>query len=236
MKFEKDWKRRLVQDNPVYAAMVENMDWNIGRIINKIKELGLEENTLIVFTSDNGGLSTAEGSPTTNGILKAGKGWMYEGGIRVPLIMYWKGKIATAVNEDLPVTTADIFSTLAKLVINNKHTISKEVDGIDIFSLMKNAAKSVNRTLYWHYPHYSNQGGKPSSAIREGRFKLIYNYEDASTELYDIVNDIQEKNNIAPQTPKIVKQLKVKLDKWLKQNKATYPVSNSNYVSTMQPE
>lgn len=228
MKYENGWRRRLVQDNPVYAAMIENMDWNIGRMLEKLKQLNIDDNTLVIFTSDNGGLSTAEGSPTTNGPLRAGKGWLYEGGIRVPLIMYWKGKIIAGSISDLPVTTADLFPTIAKAINENYHK-EKSIDGENIFQLIAKQQAYQNRNLFWHYPHYSNQGGKPGSAIRSGNYKLIYKYEDESVELYDVANDKGEKNNIASANKKTTAQLRKKLVKWLKQTNALFPVANPAY-------
>lgn len=228
MKYENGWRRRLVQDQPVYAAMLENMDWNIGRILNKLKQLKIHDNTLVIFTSDNGGLSTAEGSPTTNGLLRAGKGWLYEGGIRVPLIMYWKGKIVAGSISDLPVTTADLFPTIAT-AMNNAYKKEKSVDGENIFRLLAKPQAYSNRKLFWHYPHYSNQGGKPGAAVRAGKYKLIYNFEDESTELYDVLNDIAEKKNIASANPTIAKQLHKELLRWLKANNARVPYKNPAY-------
>lgn len=228
MKYENGWRRRLVQDNPVYAAMIENMDWNIGRMLDKLKQLNLDDNTLVIFTSDNGGLSTAEGSPTKNGPLRAGKGWLYEGGIRVPLIMYWKGKIIAGSISDLPVTTADLFPTIAT-AINENYRKEKSIDGENILQLLNKPQAYQNRKLYWHYPHYSNQGGKPGAAIRSGNYKLIYNYEDESVELYDVVNDIAEKKNIASANQKIVNQLRKKLQKWQREINALTPYKNPGY-------
>lgn len=228
MKNEAGWKQRQVQDNPVYAAMIENMDWNIGRLIDKLELLHLDDNTLVIFTSDNGGLSTAEGSPTTNAPLRAGKGWLYEGGTRVPMIIYWKGKITAGSVSDLPLSTADLFPTIAK-AINKNYQTDQTIDGADIFHLLADPGGNQNRALYWHYPHYSNQGGKPGSAIRKGKYKLIYNYEDETTELYDVVNDIGEKNNIAGIQKSITKSLKKKLFKWLKKNHALFPGKNPGY-------
>lgn len=213
MQPEAGWKRRLVQDNPVYAAMIENMDWNVGRLLNKLKELHLDENTLIVFTSDNGGLSTSEGSNTVNDPFRAGKGWLYEGGIRVPLILYWKGKINTGHSVDLPVTSADLYPTLAS-VINTEYKKERLIDGENILPMLSQANKK--RTLFWHYPHYSNQGGKPSAAIRSGDYKLIYYYEDQTIELFDLANDAAEKNNIASNNNGLSVQLKKQLMDWLK--------------------
>jgi arylsulfatase A-like enzyme len=217
MQYEEEWKRRIVQDNPVYAAMIENMDWNIGRMIAKLKELGLLDNTIIVFTSDNGGLSTAEGSPTCNLPLREGKGWLYEGGIRVPLIFYWNNKVKAGTVSDLPVNTIDIFPTIAK-AINSRYRNNLTTDGTDIFQMLSQQHKYQNRTLIWHYPHYSNQGGKPGAAIREGNYKLIYHFEDKSTELFDVVKDIGEQINIARQYPKTAETMKKKLLKWIKEN------------------
>jgi arylsulfatase A-like enzyme len=222
MKFENGWRRRLVQDNPVYAAMIENMDWNIGRMLDKLKQLDIDDNTLVIFTSDNGGLSTAEGCPTSNCSLRAGKGWLYEGGIRVPLIMYWKGKIIKGSIADIPVTTADFYPTIAK-AISEGYQKDRSIDGENIFKLLAEPKLYRSRKLFWHYPHYSNQGGKPGSAIREENYKLIYNYEDESVELYDVVNDLAEAKNIAFAKSNVVKKLLKKLQIWLKETGALMP-------------
>jgi len=227
MKNETGWRRRLIQDNPVYAAMIENMDTNIGRIIEKLQALGLTDNTIILFTSDNGGLSTAEGSPTSNAPLRNGKGWLHEGGIRVPFIMYWKGKISSGTS-DIPISTSDIFPTLAKAIATG-YKKDKLVEGENLLELIANVSKSKKRTLYWHYPHYSNQGGKPGSAIRSGNWKLIYNYEDNSNELYDVVNDISESNNLAQTQPARVKKMQQNLMSWLKRSNALFPGPNPDY-------
>jgi arylsulfatase A-like enzyme len=228
MKYESGWRRRLVQDNPIYAAMIENMDGNIGRLLEKLKQTNLGENTLVIFTSDNGGLSTAEGSPTVNGPLRGGKGWLYEGGIRVPLIMYWKGKVIAGSTSGIPISTSDFYPTIAN-VINDKYEKQKSIDGDNIFELLAQSQRPVARQLFWHYPHYSNQGGKPGSAIRDGDYKLVYNYEDKSVELYNLVNDIAEKNNLALMNKKIVKRLKKELFNWLKVNAALLPNKNPDY-------
>jgi arylsulfatase A-like enzyme len=228
MKYEKGWRKRLVQDQPVYAAMVENMDSNIGRIINQLRELGIDDNTVIIFTSDNGGLSTAEGSPTMNGLLRAGKGWLYEGGIRVPLIIYWKGKATAGTVSSLPVNSIDIFPTIAT-IINNEYKKNETIDGQDIFQMMNQSSVNANRKLFWHYPHYSNQGGKPGAAIRAGAYKLIYYFESKTTELFNIATDVGEQKNIAAQHPKIVKQMSTQLLSWLKKVKAKEFSNNPDY-------
>ncbi len=228
MKFEKGWKRRTIQDHAVYAAMIENMDDNIGRLLSKIDTLGLSDNTIIIFTSDNGGLSTAEGSPTMNGLLRAGKGWLYEGGIRVPFILTWPINIKPNQVSEMPVSTVDIFPTLYKAIIK-KAVINKDVDGTDIVGLITSEKKNMVRTLLWHYPHYSNQGGKPGAAIIKNDFKLILNYEDKSVELYNLKKDIAEQINIASKNKNIVSTYKKVLENWLKENKAKFPIKNSAY-------
>ena len=180
MSFEKDWKTRIVQDNPVYAGMVANMDWNIGRLIRQLKEKGLLDNTLIIFTSDNGGLSTAEGSPTSNLPLRGGKGWLYEGGIRVPFIIHWPNRIRDGMVSGIPVTTTDLFPTLAQ-VMDPAYRKAPGLDGVDLFRLLATEDSAHARSMIWYYPHYSNQGGRPGAAIRKGNYKLIYYFEDRNT-------------------------------------------------------
>lgn len=231
MKLENDWKKRMVQDHPVYAAMIENMDSNIGRILDKLEKLGIDENTLVIFTSDNGGLSTAEGSPTSNNPLRAGKGWLYEGGIRVPMIMYWKNKIHAKQVVDIPVMTTDIYPTVAALM-NQQYLPATSIDGKDIFQLLQKPSHVQNRKLFWHYPHYSNQGGKPSSAIRDGYYKLIYYHENGDIGLYDLKNDMGEKNNIAVGNKKLAEKMKKELLEWIRQTNSLLPVNNPSYHSS----
>lgn len=199
------------------------MDTNIGRILQKLTELGLDDNTIVVFTSDNGGLSTAEGSPTVNGPLRAGKGWLYEGGIKVPTIVKWPTAIKAGQVSDIRVNTIDFFPTFAK-AINPAASIDKTIDGINILDLLANEQKTRQRNLFWHYPHYSNQGGRPGSVMIKGDYKLIVNYEDNSIELYDLKTDVSEKNNLAETKKAIAKRYKKTLDKWLKDHHAKFPV------------
>ena len=193
------------------------------------------DNTIVVFTSDNGGLSTAEGSPTVNGDLRAGKGWLYEGGIKVPTIMRWTNQIKAGQVSDIPLSTIDFFPTFAK-AMDNKSVIDKAIDGTNILDLLKNEQKSKQRTLFWHYPHYSNQGGKPGAAMVQGDYKLILNYEDNSLELYDIKHDIGEKNNLSVSEKARAKRYKKALDKWLKDNHAKFPISNPAYDAAVKKE
>ena len=206
-----DFKERSIQSSADYASMIYSMDENIGRLLDKLRMLNLDQNTIVIFTSDNGGLSTAEGSPTTNYPLRAGKGWLYEGGIRVPLIIKAPGFLKEAGTTDVPVSTIDFFPTIFD--ISNSTIEDLKIDGISILSLL-NSNRLPDRPLFWHYPHYSNQGGDPGSAVRFGDFKLIDNFETGRLELYDLKNDISELNDISEMHPEKVKELYNMLNDW----------------------
>jgi arylsulfatase A-like enzyme len=169
--------RRTVQSDPVYAAMIESLDENIGRLMALLKELEMEENTIVVFTSDNGGLATGEGSPTCNTPLAEGKGWKYEGGIREPLLVKWPGKIAPGSRTAEPVTSPDFYPTLLEAVgldlIPEQHC-----DGESFLPLLQGKSWTRSNPLFWHFPHYGNQGDTPGCAVREGDWKLIEFFED----------------------------------------------------------
>lgn len=217
---EKDWirktmkdnfKERIIQSNPVYAAMIYSVDENIGKLLQKLEELDIDENTIIIFTSDNGGLSTSEGSPTCNSPLRAGKGWLYEGGIRVPLIIKVPGIGKKFSEISSPVSSIDFFSTIIDLTGSDK--VKTTSDGVSLIPLLK-AGKMKDRPLFWHYPHYSNQGVEPGSAVRLGNFKLIDNFEKERQELYDLEKDISESNDISLANPTKVKELYNILKEW----------------------
>jgi len=207
---------RVRQTHAVYAAMVESMDTAVGRILDALDELDLAENTIIVFTSDDGGLATSEGHPTANLPLRGGKGWLYEGGLRNPLIMRWPGEIPSDTTTDGIVMNTDFFPTLldlAGLPLEKEH----HVDGVSFKSLVTNpqAQSQWDRgPIFWHYPHYSNQGGFPGGAIRLGQWKLIERYEDGRVHLYDMQNDIGEQNDLAEEQPDRVQQLRGLLHEW----------------------
>ncbi len=192
-------KDRQVQDHPVYAAMVEDLDRSVGSVLNKLDQLGLTDHTLIVFTSDNGGLSTAEGLPTSNAPLRAGKGWLYEGGIREPLIIRWPGIVKPGSSSDVPVITTDFFPTLLEAA-GLKLMPEQHRDGVSLVPLLRGERPSkslTDRPLFWHYPHYSNQGGGPAGAVRLGDWKLIEFYENNKVELFDLGHDPGERKNLA---------------------------------------
>jgi arylsulfatase A-like enzyme len=212
-----NYKERIVQSNPIYAAMIYSVDENIGRLIMKLEELKLNENTIIIFTSDNGGLATSEGSPTCNAPLRAGKGWLYEGGIRVPLIIRYPGKSKPGTIVKTPVCSIDFFPTIIEMTGSSGDNY--KTDGISFVSLFKKD-RMAERPLFWHYPHYSNQGVEPGSAVRLGRYKLIDNFERERQELYDLENDVSETNDISSVNPEITKGLFKLLNDWRKATNA----------------
>ncbi len=226
-KFEPEWnnQNRTTQAHAIYAGMVEAMDQAIGKVLDEIEAQSLGENTLIVFFSDNGGLSTAEGSPTSNLPLRAGKGWLYEGGIRVPLIINWAAKIGSGQEISTPVISMDLKPTILDLV--GIKSEKNDGDGTSLKGLLTGTTELEERNLYWHYPHYGNQGGNPGSVIRKGDWKLIYFYESDSVELYNLKVDIGEKHNLADQEAKLAGKLKTELFEWLVTTKAAFPRPNN---------
>lgn len=225
---EGKFKVRINQSHATYAAVVEGMDLAVGKVLQKLKELKLDDNTIIVFFSDNGGLAINEGTPTSNLPLRAGKGWLYEGGIREPLIIKWPNTIKAGSVNHTPVISNDFYATFlaaAKLPFMPK----QHTGGTNILPLLQGET-SKERALFWHYPHYSNQGGSPGSAIRKGDWKLIRWYESGKEELFNLKNDIGEQKNLVEQETKIAKSLAKKLDKWLKSEQALFPEKNPAYV------
>jgi len=215
---------RLTQDHAVYAAMVEAMDLAVGKVLAKLDELGLRENTLMIFTSDNGGLSTSEGWPTSNLPLRGGKGWLYEGGIREPLLVRWPAVVKAGSVVSTPVSSPDFFPTLLE-VIGAKPSPGQTLDGVSLVPLLKGGTLP-ERALFWHYPHYGNQGGAPGAAIRRGDWKLIEWTEDKRTELFNVARDIGEANNLATGEPQRVAALRAELAAWQKQVGAKFPTPN----------
>jgi arylsulfatase A-like enzyme len=211
----KQYKERIKQGNPTYAAMIKALDDNVGRLISHLKEAGTYDNTLIIFVSDNGGLSTAEGSSTSNLPLAKGKGWINEGGIRVPFIIKSPhSKKASVV--DMPVSGVDFFPTILGYA-NNSATIPN-VDGMNLKPFIEQGKTAKERPLFWHYPHYPNQGANPASAIRLGDFKLIHDLELDSYQLYNLKSDIGETKNLATTLPEKTAALKTMLSNWVTKN------------------
>lgn len=218
------------QSNPIYAAMIASIDNGIGRLRETLDQLRLSDNTVIVFTSDNGGLCTTEGpnTPATyNGPLREGKGYLYEGGIRVPLLIHLP-KQEKGHRDGQPAWGPDLTPTLAQLAGIN--TVPSAVDGISLVERAKGTPSEVtSRTLAWHYPHYSNQGGKPGGVWREGPWKLIEFYEAGRRELFNLERDPGENNNLAPDEPKRVAAMAARLDAWRKEARVQTMPPNTNY-------
>ena len=217
-------KVRLVQNHAAYAAMLEQLDSAIGRVLAALERNGLTDHTIVVFTSDNGGLATAEGHPTSNLPLRGGKGWLYEGGIREPWIIRAPGVTQPGSVCDTPVVSTDFYPTLLDLaglpLMPQQH-----LDGVSLVPLLKGGALQRG-PLYWHYPHYGNQGGAPGGAVRDGEWKLIEWYEDGRCELFNLRDDIGEKTNRAAEHPQQVKELRGKLAAWRKTVLAVMPTPN----------
>jgi arylsulfatase A-like enzyme len=217
------------QTNAVYAAMIDSVDQSVGRIVKKLDDLKLSARTVIIFASDNGGLTVVEGPDTpstSNAPLREGKGYLYEGGIRVPLIVCWPGTVHEGVVEHTPVSTIDFFPTILAMAGLRS---SSQLDGTNLLPVLTQTGSVGRDSLYWHYPHYSNQGGKPCGAIREGDFKLIQFYEDNRLELYNLNDDPIEIHNLAGTLAATAGALRTKLQLWRKSVDAQMMEPNSEY-------
>ena len=219
---------RQVQDHPVYAAMVASVDDAVGRVMAKLDELKLTDRTIIIFTSDNGGLSTSEGSPTANVPLRAGKGWLYDGGIREPLIIKWPGATRPGSVCDEPVISTDFYPTML-VMAGLPLRPEQHRDGVSLEPLLRGTGTLGRPALFWHYPHYGNQGGSPGGAVRAGDWKLIEFYEDQRVELYNLRDDIGEKNNLAAKQPEKAAELRQRLHDWRQSVNANMPKPNPGY-------
>ncbi|MFK7735193.1 MAG: sulfatase [Pirellulaceae bacterium] len=205
-------------ENPTYAAMIEGMDTAIGKLLRAIEEQGLSNDTLVVFTSDNGPFD-ANVKP-----LRAEKGYLYEGGIRVPMIIRWPGNVDPGTRTSTPVVTMDIHATIleaAKLPAAPSNT----PDGVSLLPMLKGESELDRDSICFHYPNYAfHKGNRLGSAIRAGNFKLLHFYDDDSVELYDLESDISESRNLAEEMPGLAKQLRAKLETWLEETDASEPV------------
>ena len=219
---------RQVQDHAVYAAMVASVDDAVGRVMAKLDELKLADRTIIIFTSDNGGLSTSEGSPTANVPLRAGKGWLYDGGIREPLIIKWPGATRPGSVCDEPVISTDFYPTMLAMA-GLPLRPEQHRDGVSLEPLLRGTGTLGRPAIFWHYPHYGNQGGSPGGAVRAGDWKLIEFYEDLRVELYILRDDIGEKNNLAAKQPEKAAELRQRLHDWRQSVNANMPKPNPGY-------
>lgn len=222
-------RRRRVQSDPVYAAMIENLDTNLGRLFGALDRTGRSDDTIVIFTSDNGGLATSEGSPTCNAPLAEGKGWMYEGGTREPWIVRWPGRVAAGGTCAVPITSPDLYPTVLELA-GLPPRPEQHVDGVSFAPLLHGADTLDRDAIFWHYPHYGNQGGTPGSSIRVGRHKLIEFFEDGRLELYDLEADIAEDHNLAAEEPELAASLRERLAAWRESVEAKLPQPNPDFV------
>lgn len=216
--------------NPVYAAMIETLDNSVGKICDIIDSLGISDNTVIIFNSDNGGSEPI----TDNFMVRGGKGMPYEGGNRVPLIVKWPDVTKAGSASDCPVNNIDFFSTF-QMYLEGK--TGNNLDGVDIYPLLKDEKSYIERDLFWHFPAYlesytDNGNGfraKPYTSVRSGRWKLIYYYENENVELFDLVADPKEEHNVASQSKEIVSSLKKKIFNWIEAVGAPVPTELNPY-------
>ncbi|MGQ7868731.1 sulfatase [Sunxiuqinia sp. sy24] len=217
---------RQVQDNPVYAGLVETMDDAVGEVLNSLDELGLAENTVVIFTSDNGGVAAGDSYSTSNLPLRGGKGYQFEGGIREPYFIRVPG-VGNGQKNNTPVIGTDFYPTILELA-GVPLKPAEHNDGVSLVPLLKGGS-IPERPLIWHYPHYGNQGGEPSSIIRLGDWKLIHYYEDGHEELYNLENDVEENIDLADKNPTKVKELSDKLFSYLHEVGARFPEKDPEY-------
>lgn len=218
--------------DPTYAAVIESMDRTVGLLLAKLDALHLTENTIVIFTSDNGGLHVPEGGHaqvTHNTPFRAGKGYVYEGGLRIPLIVRWPGRIPAGKTIAEPVINTGWIATLLDLAGVKAST---PADGQSFAALLKGTASGAgnDRTFFWHFPHYNNQGGRPAGAVRKGNWKLVEYYDAPDApELYDLSTDVGERHNLASQHPDRVHTMQAALEVWLREIDAQRNVPNPNF-------
>jgi arylsulfatase A-like enzyme/glyoxylase-like metal-dependent hydrolase (beta-lactamase superfamily II) len=207
---------RTLQRHAVYAAMVEAMDEAVGKVLDRLESLGLDEKTVVLFTSDNGGLSTSEGSPTSNLPLRGGKGWLYEGGIREPFMIRAPGVTAPGRTSSVPVISTDFYPTVLEL-LGLPPRPEQHRDGVSLVPLLEGGETLTRPGLFWHYPHYSNQGGFPGGAVRMGPWKLVERYEDGQLHLFNLARDLAETRDLSDREPDRVETMRARLHAWYRQ-------------------
>ncbi len=221
-KFRQKGRAEKGQNSATYAAMIASVDESVGRVLGKLDELGLADRTVVFFMSDNGGLAAV----TSNAPLRAGKGTLYEGGVREPWIVRWPGLVKPGTTCSVPVISTDFFPTILEMA-GVKPDLKRVLDGLSTVPLLKQAGAIEREALYWHYPHYHLT--KPGGAIRCGDFKLIEYYEDGRLELYNLKDDLSETADLAAKMPDKAAGLRKKLDDWRKAVGAQMPTPNPNY-------
>ena len=245
-------KIKQYQDNVQFAAMVESLDESVGRVLDKIKELGLEDNTIVIFFSDNGGMSAANfGNPkrviqtdkldeafsTSNLPLRGGKGWLYEGGVRVPLIIKWPQKGVKGTVCDIPVISTDFYPTILDMVgIQADYPFDDGKSLVPILIEQGKEAKEIEkRAIYWHFPNYSNHGMQsPGGAVRYDDYKLIEYFENGTVQLFNVKKDLGERFDLSQTEPEKVKEMKEMLHQWRKKTGAQMMEPNPDYIPEKQ--
>ncbi len=238
------------QDNVQFAAMVESVDESFGRLLATLKSLELDDDTIVILFSDNGGMSAANfGNPkrvvasddldraysTSNLPLRGAKGWLYEGGIREPLIVRWPGRGQQGAVCDVPVISTDFYPTILEMV-GLPLQPKQHADGVSIASLVKGASQLDREAIYWHFPHYSNHGMQsPGGAIRAGDYKLLEYYENNTVQLFNLREDIGEQHDLSRVDPDRVARLRSRLHAWRKDVSARMMEPNPDYVPTEEP-
>ena len=209
------------QKNATFAAMTDSVDENVGRVMDTLKKLKLDDRTVVIFMSDNGPLRSSS-CPRP---LREYKGTLFEGGIRVPMIVKWPGVVTPGTTSDEPVSSVDFFPTILEMAGGKP----RDVDGKSLVPLLKQDKSFDRGPIYWHYPHYSNHRMPPGGVIRDGDYKLIELYEDGQLQLFNLKEDLGEKHNLAKKMPKKTKELHEKLKAWRKSVGAQEMTPNPNY-------
>ena len=225
---------RQVQDHPVYAGMMEAMDEAVGLVLDELEKQGIADDTIVFFTSDNGGVSSGDGFATSCLPLRGGKGRQWEGGIRQPLYISWPGVTPGDTTSDVPVTGTDYYPTILEMA-GLEPRPKQHVDGVSIVNALKGGSLP-ERSLFWHYPHYGNQGGEPSAMIRKGEWKLINYFEDGRNELYHVNRDLGERQNLAAQHPAKTKSMLAELKEWQAEIGARFPTKNPKWNASAYAE
>ena len=221
---------RQIQDNPVYAGMMETLDDAVGVVLDALETHGDRDSTIVIFTGDNGGVSSGDGFATSNLPLRGGKGRQWEGGIREPYYISYSNAISAGSTSDVPVTGSDLYPTILDLA-GLPSQPDQHVDGVSLANVLtgRQDESAVDRALIWHYPHYDNQGGEPSSLIRRGDYKLIHYHLDGHDELYHLPTDVSESNDVAAEYPEKVASLKAELMSYLESVDAKFPEPDPRY-------
>jgi arylsulfatase A-like enzyme len=230
-------KIRIRQGHPTYAAMVEAMDRAVGQVLGTLRQAGVQDETIVVFTSDHGGLATSEGHPTSNRPLRAGKGWVYDGGLRVPLIVRVPGVTEEESVSRTPVINTDLYPTLLEAA-GLEPRPQQHRDGtsfVPVLAGRKDVTSFDRDPLYFHYPHYSPQGGPPGGGIRIGPWKLVERYENGQVGLFNLRQDIGERRNLADQMPDRVRHMRRKLHTFHRELDANFLRPKGKYTDPWRP-